>query len=109
MYSQFGCDESSLAFLTYQEAKQRREVLQPLFSRNAVIKMFRMRWLIVLEVIRADIAGPGEETLRPPAKRKVEYCVTFQYYIASAVFGKSRFVFGNIVVVFVWFKLREHC
>ncbi|KAK9343599.1 cytochrome P450 [Lipomyces starkeyi] len=39
LYCCFGEDRSSFGFLTYDEAKQRKDVLQPLFSRRAIINM----------------------------------------------------------------------
>ncbi len=39
MYESFGEDHSSFGFLTYGEAKQRRDVLLPLFSRRAIVSM----------------------------------------------------------------------
>jgi hypothetical protein len=39
MYRSFGEDHSSFGFLTYAEAKQRKDVLQPFFSRRAIINM----------------------------------------------------------------------
>jgi hypothetical protein len=39
MYQSFGEDHSSFGFLTYGEAKQRKDVLQPLFSRRAIVNM----------------------------------------------------------------------
>ncbi|EME47383.1 hypothetical protein DOTSEDRAFT_59845 [Dothistroma septosporum NZE10] len=37
VYQSFGEDRSSLRFLTYREAKQRKDVLAPLFSRRAAL------------------------------------------------------------------------
>ncbi|KAK9311440.1 cytochrome P450 [Lipomyces starkeyi] len=39
LYCCFGEDRSLFGFLTYDEAKQRKDVLQPLFSRRAIINM----------------------------------------------------------------------
>ncbi|KAK9327706.1 cytochrome P450 [Lipomyces starkeyi] len=39
LYCCFGEDRSSFGFLTYNEAKQRKDVLQPLFSRRAITNM----------------------------------------------------------------------
>ncbi|KAK9234108.1 cytochrome P450 [Lipomyces kononenkoae] len=39
LYRCFGEDRSSFGFLTYIEAKQRKDVLQPLFSRRAIVKI----------------------------------------------------------------------
>ncbi|KAK9366241.1 cytochrome P450 [Lipomyces kononenkoae] len=39
LYRCFGEDRSSFGFLTYIESKQRKDVLQPLFSRRAIVKM----------------------------------------------------------------------
>ncbi|OAP63259.1 hypothetical protein AYL99_02486 [Fonsecaea erecta] len=39
LYECFGEDHSSFGFLTYHEAKQRKDVLQPLFSRRNILQM----------------------------------------------------------------------
>lgn len=39
LYEAFGEDHSSFGFLTYGEAKQRKDVLQPMFSRRAILSM----------------------------------------------------------------------
>ena len=39
LYRSFGEDRSSFGFLTYREAKERKDVLQPFFSRRAIIAM----------------------------------------------------------------------
>ena len=44
MYRSFGEDNSSFGFLTYDEAKQRKDVMQPLFARRAIIQMQGLVW-----------------------------------------------------------------
>ena len=39
LYEAFGEDHSSFGFLTYGEAKPRKDVLQPMFSRRAILGM----------------------------------------------------------------------
>ncbi|SMR47245.1 unnamed protein product [Zymoseptoria tritici ST99CH_3D1] len=39
LYQSFGEDQSSFGFLHYREAKQRRDVLAPLFSRRAILDL----------------------------------------------------------------------
>ncbi|KAB5513113.1 putative P450 monooxygenase [Coniochaeta sp. 2T2.1] len=43
LYESFGEDHSSFGLLKYAEAKQRKDVLQPLFSRRSIINM---QWLV---------------------------------------------------------------
>lgn len=44
LYRSFGEDHSSFGFLTYDEAKQRKDVMQPLFSRRAIITTQSLVW-----------------------------------------------------------------
>jgi len=39
LYESFGEDHTSFGFLTYGEAKQRKDVLQPMFSRRTILGM----------------------------------------------------------------------
>jgi hypothetical protein len=39
LYEAFGEDHSSFGLQTYGEAKQRKDVLQPMFSRRAILNM----------------------------------------------------------------------
>jgi hypothetical protein len=39
LYEGFGEDHSSFGLITYGEAKQRKDVLQPMFSRRAIISV----------------------------------------------------------------------
>ncbi len=39
LYEAFGEDHSSFGLITYAEAKQRKDVLQPMFSRRAILNM----------------------------------------------------------------------
>lgn len=39
LYQAFGEEESSFGFETYRKAKERRDVLNPLFSKRAIISM----------------------------------------------------------------------
>jgi hypothetical protein len=39
LYEAFGEDHSSFGLLTYGESKQRKDVLQPMFSRRAILGM----------------------------------------------------------------------
>jgi len=39
LYRSFGEDRSSFGYLTYREAKERKDILQPLFSRRAIVNM----------------------------------------------------------------------
>lgn len=39
MYESFGEDRSSFGFLTYAEAKERKDILTPLFSRRAIVNL----------------------------------------------------------------------
>lgn len=39
LYHSFGEDRSSFGFLTYREAKQRKDVLAPLFSKRAIAEL----------------------------------------------------------------------
>jgi cytochrome P450 len=44
LYRSFGEDTSSFGFLTYSESKARKDVMQPLFSRRAIISMQHLVW-----------------------------------------------------------------
>jgi hypothetical protein len=39
LYECFGEDHSSFGFLTYHEAKRRKDVLQPLFARRNIVQV----------------------------------------------------------------------
>lgn len=39
LYHSFGEDRSSFGFLTYKEAKERKNVLNPLFSKRAIVQL----------------------------------------------------------------------
>lgn len=39
VYRAFGMDESSACFIKYKDAKIRRDVLSPMFSRSSILKM----------------------------------------------------------------------
>ncbi|KAJ9612893.1 hypothetical protein H2200_002834 [Cladophialophora chaetospira] len=44
LYASFGEDHSSFGFRTYEEAKQRKEIMQPLFSSRAIINLQSLAW-----------------------------------------------------------------
>jgi hypothetical protein len=51
LYEAFGEDHSSFGLRTYSEAKQRKDVLQPMFSRRAILGMQSLvrrnvRWIM---------------------------------------------------------------
>ena len=39
LYKSFGGSRSAFGYLTYLEAKQRKEILQPMFSKRAIVDM----------------------------------------------------------------------
>lgn len=39
VYGAFDMDESSACFIKYEDAKQRRDVLSPMFSRSSILQM----------------------------------------------------------------------
>lgn len=52
LYESFGEDRSSFGLVRYQDAKQRKDVLQPLFSRRAILGMQSL----VREKVRASFS-----------------------------------------------------
>lgn len=62
----FGEDESSFGYIDPLVAKQRREILNPLFSRRAIIKLEnvvqrKVRRLRLLRVDRTLTTTPGRQ------------------------------------------------
>ena len=44
LYASFGEDHSSFGFRTYEQAKQRKDVMQSLFSSRAIVNMQSLVW-----------------------------------------------------------------
>jgi hypothetical protein len=59
LYHSFGEDRSSFGFLTYNEAKERRDVLSKLFSKKAIADVQELVLKKVIQPFEASILSPS--------------------------------------------------